>query len=181
LVDVNDPSCYCHAEYKKSAKIAGSYQAATNKLKEGAVFIMKRIAFVKHTNASYISAPKREVVDLMYTTAEAVVGVRMASAVQPCPSGTVGGKLHLKEAQRFDVTALIKSVSATREAGPERSCFEVELIDGSTNEAKYKTHIMKVTLFQSKASRIEDECRDCMNRKLPVTLLQICGSKSEEG
>ena len=40
---------------------------------------------------------------------------------------------------------------------------------------------VKVTLFQAKASRMEDECRDCMDRFLPVTLLQMRGSKSDKG
>ena len=119
------------------------------------MIIMKQIGFVKQTKASYLSAPKRDVVDLTCTTAQAVVGVRKASAVQPCALGTVGEKLHLKEDQRFDLTVLIKTISPIREAGSERRCFDVELIDGSTNEAKDKKQIMKVTLFQAKESRIE--------------------------
>ena len=181
LVDLDDPTWYCHAEYKKSAKNASSYQAGMNKFKEGAVFIMKQIGFVRQTKSSYLSAPKRDVVDLACTTTQAVHGLGKASAVQPCPPGTVVEKLHLKEDQRFDLTALIKTMSAIREAGPERRCFDVELIDGSTNEAKNKKQIMKVTLFQPKESHIEDECRDCMNRLLPVTFLHLQGSKSAKG
>ena len=178
LVDVNDPTCYCHAEYRKTAKNEKSYEAAMKKFKEGAVFIMKQIGFVKQSKSAYLSAPKRDVVDLALTTAEAVVGLGNACAVQPCPSGTVGEKLHLKQDQRFDLTALIKTISPVREAGSERRCFDVELIDGSMNEAKDKTQVMKITLFQSKQSHIEDECRSCMDQHVPITLLQMYGSKS---
>ena len=93
LVDLNELTCCFHADYDKSARSAGSYQAATNKFKEGAVFIMKWIAFVKQTETSYLSAPKRGVVDLTYTTAQAVKEIGAASAAQPCPSGTVCEKL----------------------------------------------------------------------------------------
>ena len=123
------------------------------------MFIMKQIGFVKQSKSAYLSAPKRDVVDPVIATAEAVVAQGTASAVQPCPSGTVGEKLHLKQEQRFDLTALIKTISQTREAGPERRCFDVELIDGSTNEGKDKTQTMKLTLFQAKEAHIEDQCR----------------------
>ena len=181
LVDVNDPTCYCHAEYKKTGKNEKSYQAALKKFTEGAVFIMKQFAFHKQSKSSYLSAPKREVVDLALTTAEAVVGLGKPSAIQPCPSGTVCEKLHLKQDQRFDLTALIKTISPVREAGSERQCFDLEFIDGSTNEAKDKTQVMKITLFQSKQSHIEDECSSCMAQHLPITLLQMYGSKSDKG
>ena len=181
LVDVNDPTCYCHAEYRKTGKNEKSYEAAMKTFKEGAVFIMKQIGFVKQSKSAYLSAPKRDVVDLALTTAEAVVGLGNACAVQPCPSGTVGEKLHLKQDQRFDLTALIKTISPVREAGSERRCFDVELIDGSMNEAKDKTQVIKITIFQSKQSHIEDECRSCMDQYLPITLLQMYGSKSHKG
>jgi len=54
------------------------------KLKEGAVFIMKQIGFVKQSKSAYLSTPKRDVVDLAFTTAEAVVGLGKPCAVQPC-------------------------------------------------------------------------------------------------
>ena len=53
------------------------------------------------------------------------------------------------------MTALIKTISQTREAGPERRCYDVELIDGSTNGAKDKMQIMKLTLVEAKESYIE--------------------------
>ena len=135
LVDVDDPTCYCHAEYKKTCKNENNYQAALKKFIEGPVFIMKQFAFVKQSKPSYLSPPKRDVVDLAFTIAEAVVGLGQPCAVQPCPSRTVCEKLRLKHEQGFDLTALIKTISPVREAGSERQCFDLEFIDGSTNEA----------------------------------------------
>ena len=83
LVDVDDPKCCCHADYKKRCKNEKSYQAALKKFTEGAVFIMKQFAFHKQSKSSYLSAPKREVVDLALTTAEAIVGLGKPSAIQP--------------------------------------------------------------------------------------------------
>ena len=51
LVDVQDPTWYCHAELRQNAKNAVLYSAAKTKFKEGAVFIFKNIAFVKDVNS----------------------------------------------------------------------------------------------------------------------------------
>ena len=118
LVDVEDPTWYCHAELKKTTKNASTHNTTIAKFKEGAVFIFKSIAFVKDVKSQYLSASKRDVVNLAYTTASEVKGITQACAVQPCPIGTVSEKLQLQQEQRFDLTALILTVSPVRDAGP---------------------------------------------------------------
>ena len=120
LVDPTDPACCCHAEYKKTSKNEKSYDEASKKIKHGATFILKKIALVNNCKAAFLSAPKRDVIDLQCTCAEVVHGLQQASAVQPCPTGTIREKIHLHQEQRFDITALIKSISACRPAGTGR-------------------------------------------------------------
>ena len=108
------------------------------------MFIFKKIAFVNNSKSAYLSAPKRDVVDLHCATAEAVHGLRQASAAQPCPTGMVGEKFHLRQEQRFDITALIKSISEIRPAGPGRTCFDAVLIDGITKEDADDMMFMKL-------------------------------------
>ena len=180
LVDIDDPECYCHAEFKKSVRTVMAYNAALKKYTEGARFVFKDIAFAKDSKAAYLSAPKRGVVNLQNTSAEAIHGSLDASAVQPCPTGTVAEKLELRLNQRFDITVLLKTVSALRDCGSGRQCFDVELIDGSTNKDKLQT--MQVTLFKNEQSAPEfhASARDWMTAKEPVTFLQLQGSKSPE-
>ena len=92
LVDPTDPRCYCHAEYRKTGKNEKSYTAASKKFKEGSVFIFKKIAFVNNSKSAFLSAPKRDVVDLQCFCAEAVHGLQQASVVQPCPTGMIREK-----------------------------------------------------------------------------------------
>ena len=186
LVDVADPTKYCHAEFKKTAKNHAAYAAALKKFTEGAVFIFKGIAFVKEAKSQYLSASKREVVNLACTTAEAVHGLTMTSAVQPCPMGTVSEKLQLQQDQRFDLTALIKDVSPKRDAGrdaqtgQDKECFDITLIDGSTNESKDKIMQMPLTIFMVKDSDVHQRFLQCSDKSEPVTLLQMQGSKNKE-
>ena len=186
LVDVEDPTWYCHAELKKTTKNASTYNTTIAKFKEGAVFIFKSIAFVKDVKSQYLSASKRDVVNLAYTTASEVKGITQACAVQPCPIGTVSEKLQLQQEQRFDLTALILTVSPVRDAGTDRNtgadkkCCDVELIDGSTNEAKDKKMTMPLTIFMVKDSDVHQQLLQCMENSLPVTLLQMQGSKTKD-
>ena len=69
LVDSVDPTCYCHAECKKTKKSATAYEAAKAKYKDGATFMFSKTAFVEDARAAYLSAPKREVIDLLESTA----------------------------------------------------------------------------------------------------------------
>ena len=120
-------------------------------------------------------------VDLQCSCAEAVHGLQQASVVQPCPTSMICKKIHLRQEQRFDITALIKSISAIRPAGPGRTCFDAVLIDGRTKEAMAENMmLMKVTLFQADDSTQHTEFSTCVNEKRPVTLLQMQGSKSSK-
>ena len=53
------------------------------------MFIVKNIAFVNNYKSAFLSAPKRDVVDLQCTCAEAVRGLQQASVAQPCPTGMI--------------------------------------------------------------------------------------------
>ena len=142
------------------------------------MFIFKKIAFVNNSKSAFLSAPKRDVIDLQCTCAEAVHGLQQASVVQPCPTGMIGETLRLHQEQRFDITALIKSISAIRPAGPGRKCFDAVLIVGNTKEDAENMMVMKLTLFQADDSTEHTEFCTCVDNKRPVTLLQMQGSKS---
>ena len=118
---------------QKNSKRESAFNRAVTQFTEGARFILKNIAFVKDSKASYLSAPKRDVINLAQTATTPVLGLGMTSVVQPCPTGTVGHKVNLQQNQRFDITVLMRTVSAQREAGPARQFFDVECIDGSMN------------------------------------------------
>ena len=167
---------------QQNSKHESAFNRAVTQFTEGARFIMKNIAVVKDSKASYLSAPKRDVINLAQTATTPVLGLGMTSVVQPCPTGTVGHKVNLQQNQRFDITVLMRTVSAQREAGPARQCFDVECIDGSMNEAKDRVQVMKMTLFinNSKASEFHELVVQSIQGAKPVTFPQLQGSKSKE-
>ena len=182
LVDTENPIWYCHAEFKKTRNNEKAFNTALKQFTEGARFICKNIAFIKDSKSSFLSAPKRDVINLAITSTTPVLGLQATRAVQPCPTGTVGYKSNLQQNQRFDITVLIRTMSEARDAGPLRQCFDVECIDGSMNEANDRLRVMKITLFQEqkKVEELRECAHKCMQEGKPVTFLQLQGAKSKE-
>ena len=163
LVDIQQPSMYCHAEFKKTKRNEKSCQAAVNKYTEGRIFAFEKIGFVDSVKAQYQTAPKREVINLASATANPVLGSTTAaegkdskdgaaetSAVQPCPTGSVADKVELGQNQHFDLTALVKEVSALRPASKTRKVSDVCLIDGSSNRESGNMQTMKTAYLMKK-------------------------------
>ena len=119
LVDVLQPSMYCHAEFKKTKKNEKAYQMVVKKFTEEGIFAFEKVGCVDSVKAQYLTAPKREVINLASTTATPVLGSAAnatsaaattaikAGAVQPCPTGSVADKVELDKNQHFDLTALV--------------------------------------------------------------------------
>ena len=64
LVDVEQMSMYCHAEFKKKKKKNEKlYEAAVKQFTEGAIFTFEKIGFADSVKAQYLAAPRREVIN----------------------------------------------------------------------------------------------------------------------
>ena len=165
-----------------------------NKFTEDSIFTFEKIGFVADVKAQYLTAPKREVINLSSTTATpilgnaatangaAATGATKTSAVQPCPTGTVADKAEIDKNQHFDLTALVKDVSTLRPTTTTRQVFDVSLIDGSTDSKSGKMKMMKTALFgdteEAKANHTLAE--KCKNNLLPVTFLLLQGSQADD-
>ena len=194
LVDIQEQTMYCHAEFKKTKKNEKSYLAAKEKYTEGKVFAFEKAGFVDSVKAQYQTATKREVINLASTAANPILGsttdakdskdgAAETSAAQPCPIGSVADKVELGKNQHFDLIALVKEVSALRPTNKTaRKVFDVVLIDGSLNPETGKMQTMKVALFaeEPKATEYHALAEKCMNNNLPVTFLNLQGSKEDD-
>jgi hypothetical protein len=183
LIDVDQPTSYCHAEFKKTKKNENAYHAAVKKYAEGGTFVFEKVGFVDSIKAAYLAAPKREVINLATTSANKVLGgaASSTSAVQPCPEGSVADKMELQQNQHFDLTALVKTVSPLRPA-KGRAAFDVCLIDGSTDLSTGKMRTMKTTLFGEEQSANQNHAfaEKCIENKVPITFLLLQGNKEDD-
>ena len=67
--------------------------------------------------------------------------------VQPVPNVTAPETKDIKQSQSFDLTAVILSRTASRDGGPDRKAFNLELADGSTDITSGKVQTVKLTVF----------------------------------
>ena len=131
LVSPTDPSNYCQAHLKKTAKNGAKYTQVINQIKHGTRFIMSKVGFVEDAKLAYVSSPLKIVVDLLSTKMDACIDAS-DSAVQPVPTATIAGSVNLAGNQFFDVTALIQEVQEIRQyAAFNRASFVVKIYDGS--------------------------------------------------
>jgi hypothetical protein len=137
LVDAEDPSQYCQAQFKKTSGNTQKYQQAIKECKDGAHFIMSRVGFVDDAKLAYVSCPLKTVVDLAKTKMDACIGTS-SSAVQPAPMTTIAGSINLRNSQFFDITALIQEMDETRNHDNNRSSFAVKIYDGSLDDSTNK-------------------------------------------
>ena len=94
--------------------------------------------------------------------------------------------MQLQQDQRFDLTALIQTVSDPWDAGIDKNtgaskqCFDVEVIDGSTSTETSKIMTMPLTIFMIKDTYVHQLFDQCMESSSRVTLLQMEGSKNKD-
>ena len=146
LVSSTDPSQYCQAHLKKTSSNGAKYTKVTNSIKNGARFIMSKVGFVEDVKLAYVSCPLKIVVDLSSTKMDAFVEAP-CGAVQPAPTATIAGSVHLAGNQFFDVTALIQDVSEVHQHANNRSSFVVKIYDGSLDEDTNKIKAMPLRIY----------------------------------
>ena len=117
--------------------------------RHGSTLVMKAVSLVDNAHRQYNSCSVRVAVSMASTTLSTVLEDN--SAVQPVPKTTVAETTQLQQDQNFDLTALVLSRSQERNGGDGRKAFNLELADGSMEEASGKVQTMSLTLFAADA------------------------------
>ena len=184
LVDESDHSSYCNAQFKLTKQNMKEFEQAKKKFTNGARLICTKIAFLDHAKKMYLNAPVKLMVDLANTHSELVRALvnSSSSAAQPWPEHTISELVTLTESQCFDITGLILSVSEKRPVQPTRAVFDVELIDGSTDESTGRPRTMKLTLFSEERDIVDlmREAQKAQEANLPISIFNILGSKNKD-
>ena len=196
LVDVQDPTQYCQAQFKKNTKNVSQFDQAVNKFKDGRRFVMGKVGFADDAKPAYVSCPLKLVVDLSKTRMDTVIGAE-DTAVQPTPTLTIASSSSLGKNQFFDVTALVQDMTETREHAENRSSFVVTLYDGSQDTDKKKVKTMPMTLYFDTRQPEQPNANSAgrpvagqgwrafleehQQKKTAVTFFCVCGGQDNDG
>ena len=134
LVSTTKPQVYCVGEVRASKAKPQAREEALKKFTEGLIFRISKVALGKVGKKQYMHAPHKVVVDLGSTRAVPVMP-RPGAQLVPAPETTVAECAGFTMDQHFDITALIKDISAPRpggmaQGGP-RVVSDVTLVDGT--------------------------------------------------
>ena len=177
LVSAADPTEYCSGEYKLTTKNKANFEKHAKAYRHGTTVVMKTVALVDDAKTQYNSCSVRVTINLASTTLSRVLGDN--SAVQPVPKTTVAETTQLQQDQNFDLTALVLSRSQQRNGGEGRKAFDLELADGSMDEATAKVQTLSLTLFAADADIITmlEFADKAISDQVPVSFFNLRGAK----
>ena len=155
LVSTTKPHAYCVGEVRGGKARPQAREEALEKFKEGLIFRISKVALGKEGKKQYMHAPHKVVVDLGSTRAVPVMP-RPGAQLVPAPETTVAECAGFTMDQQFDITALIKDISAPRPGGMAqgrpRVVSDVTLVDGTGENDGVGQPVAKgmiVTVFAS--------------------------------
>ena len=145
LVDATNPGNYCMGEFKKTTKNTPAFETFSKAKVEGSTLLLSNISLVENVKTQYMSCSVRVAINMASSTHVSIFGT--PCVVQPVPNVTVSETKDIKQSQSFDLTAFILSRTASRNGGPDRKAFDLELADGSTDMTCGKVQTVKLTVF----------------------------------
>ena len=151
LIDLNDHSQYLMGLLKMKDGKEQPLKSMCEKMKSGLSFRFSKIS-LEATKPEYISTTKKLTLNLAKTELDPVLQASKGRLPTPQPTLSVAACLGFKKNQRFDIIALVASVSAVRAAGPNRYVVDVGLVDGSV-DANDTLAELKVPLFYNKSGK----------------------------
>ena len=131
LVCVKDPTSYVEVKVLSRGADAKRVDSASKKFQDKLTFKMTRVQLTTETKQQYLHCPVKLIVNLGKTKTDPMLanGKELAS-LRPQPPISLHYAKALQQAQRFDVTAIVASVSERpRDVGASRKVVDVHLLD----------------------------------------------------
>ena len=137
LVSLSHPNQYARGEVTMGKDDRTPLNQADAALKDNKAFRISQVRFQTATAQEYVHTPQKFVVNLKQTKRNPLMSHKEGEIVQAQPSMTLAEINDLKQAQRFDVTALVEQVGEPRDAGKTGRVYRrVTLIDQSGKDSK---------------------------------------------
>ena len=136
FVSTSDPSQYVTAHLSMKAENMSPLQQAKEKFKPNLKFRLSKVGLEASAKQQFLHTPIKQKIDLGRTKAEALMQQKQGEIVQPCPSMTIKDCKKLQQTQRFDVTAILDTVTEVRSVNSTRQVISIIIIDDSADQGK---------------------------------------------
>ena len=141
---------------------------------------MRAVSLVDNAKTQYNSCSVRVTVNMASTALSTVLEDN--SAVQFVPKTTVAETTQLQQDQNFDLTALVLSRSQERNGGDGRKVFDLELADGSVDEASGKVQTLPLTIFtpDDQLNTMLEFADKAISDQAPVSFFNLRGANVQD-
>jgi len=136
LVSLTNPSEYVVGNVAMRAGKMEPLTKAEKKFKKGLAFRISKVFLDTTAKQEYLHTPVKLIVDLNKTQAEPLRETYRPFFAHPTPNMSIKDCTTLQQSQRFDVTALVETVSESRVITATREVISVQIIDDSGDDGK---------------------------------------------
>lgn len=184
LVSHLDEGAYIAAEIAMRGSNKAPLTKAMEKYTHGLSFRISNVKLLSHNKQEYLHTPLKLVVELDKTQADPLLASAAINGIEPKPSMPLSSIKQLVQNQRFDITALIKSMDDPRDVGGGRQVSNIVLIDEADADGKIPQ--LKMSLFYgvppSKSDRaMIDILRDAVKDSEAISFFALQGQKKRWG
>ena len=172
LVSMRNPSEYATAQLSMRGNNKGPLEAALQRFDTNNAFRMSKVQFQSNTQQEYLHTPLKFVVQIQGSKFDPILKKNADEKAQPEPSMTLSEIKELTKHQRFDVTALVTSVSDPTDVKRDRCPVDITIMDDSAidcdvQELKWTYWVNKKPNAQESATI--DILRDCADKNRPLS------------
>ena len=136
LVSISDPSQYVSARLSMRSNNMAPLKQAETKFQPDLKFRISKVVLDSSAKQEYLHTPIKLKIDLTKTKADPLLQDKQGERVQPVPSMSIKDCKMLQQSQRFDVMALVDTLSDARAVTTTRQAISVTLIDDSGDDGK---------------------------------------------
>ena len=184
LVSHLDEGAYIAAEISMRGSNKAPLTKAMEKYVHGLSFRISNVKLLSHARQEYLHTPLKLVVELDKTQADPLLASAAINGIEPKPSMPLSSIKQLVQNQRFDITALVKSVDGPNVLGGGRQVSNIVLIDEADADGKIPQ--LKMGLFYgvplSKSDRaMIDILRDAVKDSEAISFFALQGKKKDGG
>ena len=159
-------------------------EQALNRFKVNTAFRMTNVQFQGNCAQEYLHTPQKFVIQIQGSKFDSLLNTSTHQIVQPQPSMTLKEIKDLTKHQRFDVTALVKSVGQPRNATDNRCVVDIIIMDESASE--YAVQQLKWSYWMNMPPSTEQSAtitilRESEGKEKPLSFFALDGKKTDKG
>ena len=188
VVSTSNQQQYIRAELPKKGDNAKPLEKAGDKFKEFLRFRMTKISLKTDVKQEFLHTPQKLQINIDGTKFDplmAAVTSGDVSQLTPDPPLTVADCKGFQKTQRFDVTALVISISTARKVSETREVKDILLMDGS-QFSNGKTAEIKLQFYHDKLPKTADReiidlLGEVVGKPVPLSFFAVHGKQTTDG